>query len=69
MSEFTLSKGFLLKLHTNKNSNIFKKAAEALVAERNNSNSELDLKVGINYDDFNADPKITQKWKLKFLHQ
>ena len=31
MSEFTLLKGFLLKLHTNKNSNVFKRAGEALI--------------------------------------
>ena len=44
MSEFTLSKGFMLKLHTNKNSNVFKKAGEALIKEKEITKDSTNVK-------------------------
>ena len=65
MSEFTLSTGFLLKLYTNKNSNLFRRAADNLIKEKETGGGSA-TKIGIVYDDFNANPEIAKKWRIEY---
>ena len=61
MSEFLHTNSFLLLVYTNKNSYVFNTAAEK-AANYFNENK----KVGIIYDDFNADPKMRLEWSKKY---
>lgn len=63
MTEFGLSKGFLLKVNTNKNSNVFRRASDLLLKE---IPSEKEDAVGIIYSDFNADMDIAKRWKTEY---
>ena len=61
MSEFLHTNSFLLLVYTNKNSYVFNTAAEKAA----NCFKE-NKKVGIIYDDFNADPKMRLEWSKKY---
>jgi hypothetical protein len=61
MSEFLHTNSFLLLVYTNKNSYVFNTAAEK-ASQCFNDNR----KVGIIYDDFNADPKMRLEWLKKY---
>lgn len=61
MSEFLHTNSFLLLVYTNKNSYVFNTAAEKAA-----KCFDEDKKVGIIYDDFNADPKLRLAWEKKY---
>lgn len=61
MSEFLHTNSFLLLVYTNKNSYVFNTAAE-----KASQCFDDKRKVGIIYDDFNADPKMRLEWLKKY---
>jgi hypothetical protein len=61
MSEFLHTKSFLLLVYSNKNSQLFNRAASKVVNEYDNTN-----KIGILYDDFDANDEIKKEWEKKY---
>ena len=61
-SEFVKTTGFTLAVYSNKNSSLFDTASENILSKY----KERTDKVGIIYDDFNADMNVVKMFKKKY---
>jgi hypothetical protein len=58
MTTVNLSDGLLFKIHTNKNSSVFRRASEGAISRFNGATQ----KIGVVYSDYNADKNIALEW-------